>query len=215
MRSTEPELVNNVDSQQLQVFRDTYGSRSFHCRYTACVSSVTGFTSEELRNQHEATHVWKYKCKVLNCFMGKRGFRKQHELKLHCQKYHPVTRVPELVLPPSLTPTSLSSTLEGLTIAYAPDVEQSFSVELLYQFKFHSVCCSTAISPDLLFFATATNRFVHLCSLKTEEEVWRFDMGGGEPTNSDDECYFRDVTFSPDGLSLVAASESGRIMVSY
>lgn len=176
---------------------------------------MTGFDSQEKRDQHEAAHVRKYRCKVLNCFMGKQGFKKQHDLKLHRQKYHPPTQVPELVLSSTLTPVSLShpDIFGGLTISYAPHIELPFSVALLYQFKFHSVCYSTAISPDQLFFATATKRFIHLCSLETGKEVGRFDMGVRESTDSNNHDYVFDVCFTPDGLSLIGAGESRKIMV--
>ncbi|KAL9110066.1 MAG: hypothetical protein Q9227_005405 [Pyrenula ochraceoflavens] len=222
LKSSDAELVDYIEPQELQIFRDTYSSRSFFCRYTACASRVTGSNSQAVRDQHEATHIWKYKCKVLNCFRERQGFKKQRDLKLHYQKYyHPSTEVPKLILAPSLTPASLSGIidgpgiLDGLRIDYAPDVKRSFSIKLLYEIQFNSVPCSTAISPGQHFFAAAANLTVNLFSLETGKEVWTFDISVGEASDVGKDNYGRDVCFSPDGFSLIAGAECGRIMVRF
>ena len=144
--------------------------------------------------------------------MGDRGFKKQRDLKLHYQKYHPVSKVPKLAFDiPSSTPDILSRALEGLTIEYNPDVERSFSVELLHQFKAESVCSAVAIGPNERYFAVGRNNVIHVCSLGSGEGVMRFEMGAPETFWEID--YVRDVCFTPDSNFLIAAFESGRIGV--
>jgi WD40 repeat protein len=173
---------------------------------------VNGFNSQETRDKHEAAHVWRYKCKELNCFMGDRGFKKQRDLNLHSLKYHPRPKAPELILDlPPLTPDPLSRTLEGLTIEYAPDVERSFSVELLHQFHTESVCFAAAISPDRRYFAVATKKMIQVCSLESGEEVMRFEVRN----QMDHDEYLRDVLFTPDSNFLVGAGEAREVMVCY
>jgi WD40 repeat protein len=144
--------------------------------------------------------------------MGDRGFKKQRDLNLHSLKYHPRPKAPELILDlPPLTPDPLSRTLEGLTIEYAPDVERSFSVELLHQFHTESVCFAAAISPDRRYFAVATKKMIQVCSLESGEEVMRFEVRN----QMDHDEYLRDVLFTPDSNFLVGAGEAREVMVCY
>jgi hypothetical protein len=98
LRSSDPALVGCIESGLLQSFRDIYGGKSYFCRYHACASSVTGFDSSETRDRHEVGHVPKFKCEALGCFMADHGFKKQRDLKLHGQKYHPPPKAPNLTL---------------------------------------------------------------------------------------------------------------------
>lgn len=209
--SSDPALVGDLEPQQLQTFRNIYGGRGYFCRYSTCGSSTNSFSSQDTRDQHEATHVRKYKCDVLHCFRTDQGFKKQRDLKLHRQKYHPPLNVPELILdPPSLTQDSPSNILEGLTIEYAPDLERSFTVDLLYQFTSESACTSVAISGDERYFAVGSDRKIYVCSLGSGKEVWRFDVNA---PRSDYDDYVRDLAFTTDSKFLIGANKSGRIMV--
>ena len=137
--------------------------------------------------------------------MGDRGFKKQRDLKLHYQKYHPPSKVPKLALDlPLSTPDSLSRTLEGLTIEYAPDVERSFSVELLHQFDAESPCSSVAISSNERYFAVGAKNVIHVCSLVSGEEVMRFEPGA-PITNRGPENYVRGLCFTPNSNFLIAS----------
>lgn len=213
LRSSDPSLIGRVEPQQLQIFREIYGDRSYVCRYRSCASSTNGFNSPETRDQHEAAHFRAYRCDVLGCFMAERGFKKQRELKTHCQKYHPPPKAPELVLdlPPlgpdtstqdSLALGSLPGALEGLTIQYAADAEQSFSVELLHQRRVGSFCGSVAISPDEFYFAMAGSWDVTICRSDSGLECMIFKVSG-----------VNDLCFTTDSKSLIGATRCGRIMV--
>ena len=207
LRSSDLTLVGDIEPQLLQTFRNIYGGQSYFCRYKIC-ASATGFNSRETRDQHEAAHVWKYRCEVLNCFRGDRGFKEQRDLKLHCQMYHPPPEVPKLALdPPSSIPASLSRTLEGPTLVFPPDVKLSFSVELLHQFSADSECTSVAISPNEHYYAVGAKNVIHVCSLGSGEEVMRFEIGAPETYR-----WVRDVCFTPDSKLLIAAV-GGEIMV--
>ena len=214
LRSSDLASIGDLEPQQLQTFRNIYGGKNYFCRYKVC-ASANGFDSQETRDQHEAAHVWRYRCEVLNCFMGVRGFKKQRDLKLHYQKYHPVSKVPKLAFDiPSSTPDSLSRALEGLTIEYNPDVERSFSVELLHQFKAESVRSAVAISPNERYFAVGAKSVIHVCSLGSGEDVMRFEPGAPETNNGLEHNYVHDVCFTSDSNFLIAASRS-KIMVCY
>ena len=146
--------------------------------------------------------------------MSEQGFKKQRDLKLHCQKYHPTPKVPELVLdPPSLTQESPSNTFEELTIDYAPDLERSFTVDLLYQFRSESGCSSIAISGDERYFAVGGNRKICICSLGSGKEVMTFVMEVPEPLPQARDGHIRGLSFTTDSKFLIGATASGRIMV--
>ena len=212
--SSDPALVGDLEPQQLQTFRNIYGGWGYFCRYSTCASSTNGFSSQDTRDQHEATHVRKYKCDVLHCFMSDQGFKKQRDLKLHCQKYHPPPKVPELVLdPPSLTQDSPSGIFEGLTIEYAPDLERAFTVDLLYQFRSESPCTSVAISGDERYFAVGGDRKIYICSLGSGKEVMRFEVNAPGPVHPDGDDHVRGLAFTTDSKFLIGVTESGRIMV--
>ena len=214
LRSSDPALVGDLEPQQLEIFRNTCGGRSYSCRYSTCASSINGFSSQGTRDQHEATHVRKYKCDVLNCFMSDQGFKKQRDLNLHCQKYHPPPKVPELGLdPPSMTQNPPSGIFEGLSIEYAPDLEPSFTVHLLFQFRIESVCTSVAISGDERYFAVGGNGKIYICSLDSGKEVIRFEVNAPGPFQPVGDDYIRDLLFTTDSKFLIGATESGRIMV--
>ena len=214
LRSSDPALVGDLEPQQLQNFRNIYGGRSYFCRYSTCASSTNGFSSQDTRDQHEATHVRKYKCDVLHCFMSDQGFKTQRDLKLHCQKYHSPPKVPELVLdPPSLTEDSPYGIFEGLTIEYAPDIERAFTVDLLYQVRSESVCSCVAISGDEHYFAVGGNEKIYICSLGSGKEVMRCKVNVPGPVQPDSDDRVHALLFTTDCKSLIGATENGRIMV--
>ena len=135
--------------------------------------------------------------------MSDQGFKKQRDLKLHCQKYHPPPKVPELVLD------------EGLTIEYAHDLENSFTVDLLHQFTSEPACTSVAISGDERYFAVGADRKIYICSLGSGKEVMRFEVNAPGPVHPNDDEYFRDLAFTTNSKFLIGTSKSGRIMVCY
>ena len=214
LRSSDPALVGGLEPQQLQHFRNIYGGRSYFCRYSTCASSTNGFSSQDTRDQHEATHFRKYKCELLHCFMSDQGFKTQRDLKLHCQKYHPSPILPELGLdPPPLTQNSPSGIFEGLTIEYAPDLEPAFTVDLLYQFRAESVCTIIAISGDEQYFAVGSNGKIFICSLGSGKESMNFEVNVPGPRQPDCDDWVRGLLFTTDCKFLIGATDSGRIMV--
>ena len=146
--------------------------------------------------------------------MSDQGFKKQRDLKLHCQKYHPPPKVPELVLdPPSLDHDSPSDILTELAIVYAPDLESSFTVDLLFEFVSESVCSCVAISGDERYVAVGRNRKIYICSLVTLKEVMRYEVNAPGPVQLDSYDYVRDLSFTRGSECLIGATESGRILV--
>lgn len=150
--------------------------------------------------------------------MGNQGFKKQRDLKLHSLKYHPRPKAPELILDlpsltpdlPSLTPDLLSRKLERLTIEYAPDVERSFSVELLHQFRMASICSYAAISPDERYFAVAANKVIQVFNFGSGEVVMSFDAA----KQATDRALIRHALFTPDSNFLIGAINNN-VMVCY
>jgi hypothetical protein len=201
-----------LDPEQLELFRSTFGSHAFYCRYKACVSSITGFDSLDTRNNHEGGHMRKYKCEVLNCFMADRGFKKPRDLKLHTQKYHPPPKIPSLTLnlpshkpKPDSGPSSLlgnlSRNLGDLRIDYAPEVEKRFTVELLHRFTTLSVCYAIAISSDERYFAGGGKEILYIFSMATGEFIKSFYVDAGDGR----EVYLRAIFFTLDSRGIVAA----------
>ena len=215
LRSSDPALVGDIEPQQLQNFRNMYGGQSYFCRYSTCASSTNGFSSQGTRDQHEAAHVRKYKCDVLNCFMGNQGFKNERELKLHCQKYHPKPKFPDLVIDlPSPTQDPSCDIVEGLTIKYAPDLERVFALDPLYQFRSEFELYSVAISPDERYFAMGGRMRVYIYNLESGTEVMWFELDGPGAFQDEGDSVL-DLLFTTDNEFLIGATEAGRVMVCY
>ena len=143
--------------------------------------------------------------------MSDQGFKKQRDLKLHCQMYHPPPKVPELVLDtPSL---AYDSQPKRVTIEYAPGLERAFTPHLLHQFRSESMCTCIAISRNERYFAVGGNRTIHICSVESGDEVMRLDTNVPGPIQQDSEEYVRDLLFTADSEVLIGATDKGRIMV--
>ncbi|KAM3064939.1 hypothetical protein ACMFMF_011556 [Clarireedia jacksonii] len=95
-----------ISKKDLQVFRDTYGSCAFVCRYLHCVFSSDGFDSFSNRTKHESQHQRKFPCAHPSCVYFTSGFITRNLLNKHNEKYHAaITEGPSLAesLAPLLT----------------------------------------------------------------------------------------------------------------
>ena len=85
-------------------YRVSHGSGSYLCSYEGCPRASQGFSSQELRQQHEESHEPRFQCSNPAC-----GFWKcssEAALKKHNAKYHDGRDV-------SCVPDSLNSSLSG------------------------------------------------------------------------------------------------------
>ena len=136
------------------------------------------------------------------------------DLELDCEKDHPPSEVSETVLDsPSLADASSPDISKGLIIEYAPDLEHSFTVNLLHQFRSDSVCTCIAVSSDERYFAVGGNRKIYICRVNSGDEVMRLETDVQRPSQEDPDDYIRDLSFTGDDRYLIGATDSGRIMV--
>ncbi|KAF2493309.1 hypothetical protein BU16DRAFT_563472 [Lophium mytilinum] len=97
---------------ELTFFKATYGSTAFTCRFPGCVQSTTGFTSDELRLQHERCHTPRLACSDSNCNYGL-TFASLKALQRHVRENHKVIAP---AIPPSIRRTArTTSSLEDET----------------------------------------------------------------------------------------------------
>lgn len=75
-----------ISEEDLERFKREYRTTIFACRLFCCPRGTTGFESETLRLEHEATHALRLNCSFPGCqyppFVSARALR-SHELKCH------------------------------------------------------------------------------------------------------------------------------------
>ena len=89
----------------MREFRVSHSSGSYVCSYQGCPRASQGFSSVELRQQHEENHAPRFQCSNPAC-----GFWKcssEAALRKHTAKYHDGQAV-------SCVPNSLNSSLRGV-----------------------------------------------------------------------------------------------------
>lgn len=80
--------VPDISNSTLRKFQESYASTAFRCRYPNCARSSMGFSSAQLRSQHESNHFQRVYCKVATCHFGRVGFPRKAALCAHTRKYH-------------------------------------------------------------------------------------------------------------------------------
>ena len=84
----------------LNDFKRQHGPEAFLCRYTKCPRAIMGYSSAELRQQHEATHVQRLRCMHSECGFSEWSFDTRSSLRKHIVKYHSkdkASRIPDSV----------------------------------------------------------------------------------------------------------------------
>src|SRR5215472_7537869 len=77
-----------VSPGELAKFKKSHGCSAFTCRFSGCIHASTGFESDRIRSEHEATHTKLLKCTVADC-KYELPFASTRMLKSHISKYHP------------------------------------------------------------------------------------------------------------------------------
>jgi hypothetical protein len=72
----------------LQKFRDIYGTTAYTCRYRYCIRANAGFDSLQERDKHEAQHRREYCCDIPTCMDFEKGFATRALLTKHNRKWH-------------------------------------------------------------------------------------------------------------------------------
>ncbi|KAJ6285479.1 hypothetical protein J3E71DRAFT_373608 [Bipolaris maydis] len=80
--------VEGISSVLLQAFQQSYASTAFFCRFPHCDRLSLGFTTAQLRYEHEATHVKRVYCQTASCQYSRIGFPKKTALNAHTRKHH-------------------------------------------------------------------------------------------------------------------------------
>lgn len=82
------QVNTGLSVQDLETFRDDHGTSRHTCRLRSCPHATLGFKSEELRIEHESSHVRKklFPCIDPSCYYP--PFLTAQALKAHTKKYH-------------------------------------------------------------------------------------------------------------------------------
>src|SRR4051812_14630640 len=80
--------VEGVQSAILRAFQESYASTAFRCRFPHCERLSLGFTTPELRIEHETVHVQRMYCQTIDCSYRRIGFAKRSALNAHTRKHH-------------------------------------------------------------------------------------------------------------------------------
>ncbi|KAF2833694.1 hypothetical protein CC86DRAFT_13602 [Ophiobolus disseminans] len=80
--------VLDIPNAALRAFQESYASTAFRCRYPNCHRSSMGFTSKQLRTQHEAVHFQRVYCNISTCQFNRIGFAKRATLNTHSRTHH-------------------------------------------------------------------------------------------------------------------------------
>jgi hypothetical protein len=96
---------------QLTTFKAVYGPYAFVCRYPGCSKTSSGFSSDELRIQHEKSHAPPLLCTYPGCTYTLR-FTSLHGLKRHVRENHSnmIRTVPKSIRHRSKASAAQSST---------------------------------------------------------------------------------------------------------
>jgi hypothetical protein len=81
-------MFPEINSKDLQAFRETYGSSAFVCRYLHCAFSTDGFDSSSQRAKHESQHQRLFRCAYSSCVYFPSGFVTRNLLNKHNELYH-------------------------------------------------------------------------------------------------------------------------------
>jgi hypothetical protein len=81
-------IFPEINSKDLQAFRETYGSSAFVCRYLHCAFSTDGFDSSSQRAKHESQHQRRFRCPYTSCVYFASGFVTRNLLNKHSELYH-------------------------------------------------------------------------------------------------------------------------------
>ena len=80
--------MESSNDDDLGYFKRQHGSEAFLCRYPNCPNTIRGFSSADLRHQHETTHAQRYHCIHSECGMSVWTFNSRAGLRSHNAKYH-------------------------------------------------------------------------------------------------------------------------------
>ena len=69
-------------------FAARHRSESYFCRYRGCPRSVQGFSSSDLRQEHESCHTPRFRCNDAACEVLGTGLTSRAALNKHNKKYH-------------------------------------------------------------------------------------------------------------------------------
>ena len=114
MRATYQTIVEDLLQKDastdaaLQEFQARNNSGLFLCRFHRCPRAEQGFSSTELRQQHEDSHAPRFQCTSSACGFFGCTYRTRALLKKHADRYHVETKISSI---PSSLDTGKATTL--------------------------------------------------------------------------------------------------------
>ncbi|KAL9093837.1 MAG: hypothetical protein Q9165_003760 [Trypethelium subeluteriae] len=86
--------VSGLTQPTLDTFKRLYASSAFRCRYPSCPDAPAGFATDELRTQHEATHLRRIFCTLAGCAYNRIGFTSRKGLSTHMRSHNDEGKIP-------------------------------------------------------------------------------------------------------------------------
>ena len=80
--------MEHSDDPVLSNFKRQHGFEAYLCHYLNCPNATRGFSTAELRQQHEKMHAHRYHCIHSKCGMSEWTFNTRSALRNHNAKYH-------------------------------------------------------------------------------------------------------------------------------
>ncbi|KAH7092298.1 hypothetical protein FB567DRAFT_235606 [Paraphoma chrysanthemicola] len=82
------QTVDSVSPSSLLAFQKSYASITLRCRFPNCLKASEGFSSEQLRDRHEISHVQRIYCRVESCQYHRIGFMTKTGYDKHDRNFH-------------------------------------------------------------------------------------------------------------------------------
>ena len=77
-------------------FKASHGLNSFLCRWRNCPRASQGFSSSQLRQQHEDSHNPQFRCTNESCWFFRRTFKTRSAANKHISQYHDNRSAPSI-----------------------------------------------------------------------------------------------------------------------
>ncbi|KAI9674908.1 MAG: hypothetical protein M1822_009011 [Bathelium mastoideum] len=86
--------IVGLPKERLDAFKKSYASSAFRCRYPFCRKGSMGFGSDQLRTEHEKTHMRRVFCTLSDCSYSRIGFLNKKGLSTHLRSHREQAKIP-------------------------------------------------------------------------------------------------------------------------
>ncbi|KAI0376508.1 hypothetical protein F5Y04DRAFT_209138 [Hypomontagnella monticulosa] len=215
-------LPDTLTQEQLELFRNQYSSCLFRCRFSPCVNTSLGFTSESARVAHEQLHLKRLFCDKPGCDTSRFGFKRQKDLTSHNRIYHEEggVLIPARIRKPPLAISGLEKRIGDIISGPAEQsmentrsreshptgLDPIIETQTLLTFDDHIEVSCICLSNDGVQLAVAYQDSIYIYTVSTSKIICILSHGF-----STDQ--FTDIAFSPDGHYLATASDPAVVAV--